>query len=132
MEVCNAPNVLAHAFFRESIKSGEYLPEWAGHRMARESGGACDHPYAVRLVEWDGRPADVTLKLPGPVAMAAKTNLLGEVPAQGGWLTVEHPVEPLNNIPETVDEEHQDFLLSRYSSRAFFTPAEILIFEGQI
>lgn len=75
----NAPNVLAHAFFRESMKSGEHLPHWAGHRMFEASGGLCDHPFVIRLVEWDGQPAEVTLKLAGPVAMAAKANLLGEV-----------------------------------------------------
>lgn len=108
LEVANAPNVLAQALFRESMKSGEYLPRWAGHRMFRESNGACDHPYVIRLVEWDGEPTEVVLKLPGPVAMAAKTNLLGEVLHDGppeqrasggwserdtGWLRVE-PAEP--------------------------------------
>jgi alpha-mannosidase len=103
-----AANVMAHALFRESMKSGEHLPAWAGHRMFRESGGACDHPYVVRLVEWDGKPAEVTLKLPGPIALAAKTNLLGEVFDRGatlrgavsgscdsdtGWLTPE-PASP--------------------------------------
>ena len=81
LEVCSAPGVLAHAYFRESMKSGEHLPDWAGHRMFAESSGACDHPYVIRLIEWNGQPAEVTLKLPGPVAMAAKTNLLGEVPS---------------------------------------------------
>ncbi len=111
----NAPNVLAHAFFRESMKSGEHLPDWAGHRMARDSASACTHPFVIRLVEWDGQPAQVTLKLAGPVALAAKTNLLGEVlndgpprggepnptgsaepgwsPLDTGWLTVE-PADP--------------------------------------
>jgi len=105
-----------HAFFRESMKSGEHLPDWAGHRMFKESGGACDHPFVIRLVEWNGQPAEVTLKLPGLCAMAAKTNLLGEVSGTGfqpvapsagaatassgasrsdyGWLPVEHPVDP--------------------------------------
>ncbi len=91
----NAPNVLAHAFFRESMKSGENLPLWAGHRMFKESDGACDHPFVIRLTEWNGDPAEVALKLPGPIALAAKTNIMGEV---GGpdtrWLDIEHPVEP--------------------------------------
>ena len=108
LEVCNAPNVLAHAFYRDNAASGEHLPDWAGHRMSTESAGACDHPFVIRLVEWDGAPAEVTLKLPGPVAMAAKTNLLGEVlpparsggggtggsPVDTGWLAIEHPVPP--------------------------------------
>jgi alpha-mannosidase len=82
LEVSNAPNVLAHAFYRDSMKSGEHLPDWAGHRMARESAGACTHPFVIRLVEWNGEPAEVAIKLPGPVALAAKTNLLGET---GPW-----------------------------------------------
>jgi len=109
LSVENAPNVLAHAFFRESMKSGEHLPHWAGHRMFEASGGLCDHPFVIRLVEWDGQPAEVTLKLAGPVAMAAKANLLGEVlsdrprgvnmgpagwsPLDTGWLECE-PCEP--------------------------------------
>jgi alpha-mannosidase len=79
LSVDGAPGVLAHAFFRESMKSGENLPRWAGHRMFAESQGACDHPYVIRLVEWNGEPAEVTLKLAGDVALAAKTNLMGEV-----------------------------------------------------
>lgn len=79
LSVENAPGVLATAFFRESMKSGEHLPDWAGHEMARRSGGACTHPFVIRLVEYDGEPAEVTLKLVGPVASAAKTNLMGEV-----------------------------------------------------
>lgn len=78
-DLSNAPNVIAHAFFRVSEKDGEHLPHWAGHRMMRESGGACTHPFVVRLVEWDGEPAEVILKFPGEIAMAAKTNLMGEV-----------------------------------------------------
>lgn len=79
LSVENAPGVLATAFFRESMKSGEHLPDWAGHEMARRSGGACTHPFVIRLVEYDGVDAEVTLKLVGPVASAAKTNLMGEV-----------------------------------------------------
>ncbi len=105
----DAPTVIATALFRESMKSGEHLPQWAGHRMAAESGGACTHPYVVRLVEWEGHAATVTLKLPGAVGSCAKTNLLGEVcdgtagkGERGGegwssgntqWLKVE-PAEP--------------------------------------
>ena len=119
LSVEQAPGVLAHAFFRESPKSGEHLPDWAGHRMAAGSGGACTHPYAARLVEWNGEAAEVVLKLPGPVAMAAKTNMMGECgpwsaggnarpPGSGvsapadapahlrdtGWLTVEPATPP--------------------------------------
>jgi alpha-mannosidase len=102
LEVCDAPGVLAHALYRDSMKTGEHLPDWAGHEMARRSDGACTHPVVIRLVEWNGEPAEVTLKLPGPIAAAAKTNLLGEVgPASrigGGedtaWLEVEKTTPP--------------------------------------
>ncbi|MFG0330227.1 MAG: hypothetical protein ACF8PN_10050 [Phycisphaerales bacterium] len=112
VSVENAPGVIATAFYRESMKSGEHFPEWAGHRMFRESNGACDHPFVVRLVEFNGEPAEVTLKLPGRVALAARTNLMGEVGAADGherpaiagssgfgpgetrWLEVEFPRDP--------------------------------------
>ncbi|HPF37984.1 MAG TPA: hypothetical protein PK093_05025 [Phycisphaerae bacterium] len=88
-----ADNVLCHAFYRESMKAGENLPDWAGHEMARRSDGACTHPFVLRLVEWDGQPAEVSLAFPGAIASAAKTNLMGEVGADvgggedTGWLT---------------------------------------------
>ncbi len=101
-EVCGAPGVLASALYRDSMKTGELLPDWAGHELARRSGGECTHPVVIRLVEWNGEPAEVMLKLPGPVAAAAKTNLLGEVgPASRvgggddtGWLEVESAPPP--------------------------------------
>ncbi|UCD76418.1 MAG: hypothetical protein JSV91_05730 [Phycisphaerales bacterium] len=99
LEVCGAPNVLATAFYRESMKSGENLPDWAGHRMRDASNGQCTHPFVVRLVEFDNQPADVVLKFPGEMPLAVKTNLMGEV-GQGvgggddtAWLETE-PAEP--------------------------------------
>jgi alpha-mannosidase len=68
----DAENVVVCAFYRESRKAAEHLSE---HFAA---GGVRD-PFVVRLVEHDGRAADVTLRLPGPIAAAAKTNLMGEV-----------------------------------------------------
>ena len=109
LEIVGAPGVQAHAFFRESMKSGEHLPDWVGHRMAMESDGACTHPFVFRLVEWNAEPAEVVLKLPGPVAGAAKTNCMGEcgdwpigrAPADAparlrdtGWLTAEPATPP--------------------------------------
>lgn len=64
-------HVLATALYRESERAGEHLPEWAGRGMG--------FPYVARLVEYDGIPAGVTLRLPGAVARAARTNLLGEL-----------------------------------------------------
>jgi alpha-mannosidase len=80
--------VRAEAFHRESAKSGEHLPDWAGHRMAAESQGACTHPFVLRLVEWNDEPAEVTLKLVGEAARVAKTNPLGET---GPWRFGEAP-----------------------------------------
>ncbi|MCW5776881.1 MAG: hypothetical protein KIS87_10620 [Phycisphaeraceae bacterium] len=98
LSVEGASNVLAHAFYRESMRSGEHLPDWAGHRIARESGGACTHPFVIRLVEWDGEPAEVTLKLPGTVALAAKTNLMGEC---GSWQAGAAPADAPLHLRDT-------------------------------
>ncbi len=84
LSVEGAPSVLATALHRESMKSGEHFPDWVGHEMARRSGGACTHPFVIRLVEYDGVEAEVTLKLVGAVACAAKTNLMGEIPSATG------------------------------------------------
>ena len=62
--------VLATAFYRETEESGQGLDNYAGAGVG--------FPYIVRLVEFDGQPADITLRLPGPVAMLRKTNLMGE------------------------------------------------------
>lgn len=67
---CSAPNVAVTAFYRETGHAGRGIESYAGARMG--------YPYVVRLVEFDGQPADVELTLPGPVARAVKTNLLGE------------------------------------------------------
>jgi alpha-mannosidase len=69
----DAPNVLASSLARASARDAEHLE---GHFAARC--GARD-PYVVRLVEYDGRPADVVLRLPGSVAAAARTDHLGRV-----------------------------------------------------
>jgi hypothetical protein len=78
----DAPGVLATAFYRESSYAAKGIP---GHFAE-----AIRDPHIVRLVEFDGEPADFTLRLPGPVASAAKTTLLGEViePLEP------HPVDP--------------------------------------
>jgi len=100
VHVGGSPGILAHALFRDSMKSGEHLPDWAGHEMARRSDGACTHPFVLRLVEWDGEPGEAVLTFPGKVACAAKTNLMGEVGAHvgggedTGWLEVERGEAP--------------------------------------
>ena len=95
VDVGGAPGVLLHSLHRDSMKSGEHLPDWAGHEMARRSDGACTHPFVLRLVEWDGEPGEAVLTFPGEVAACAKTNLMGEVGEHvgggedTGWLEVE-------------------------------------------
>jgi alpha-mannosidase len=69
----DAPNVLATALQRVPARDAEHLPRhFAAHSGARE-------PFVVRLVELDGREADVLLRVPGGVARAARTDLLGQV-----------------------------------------------------
>lgn len=64
-------HVLPTAFYRESKRSAE------GVRHA--FGADVRDPYVLRLVEFDGRPAAVSVLVPGPVAKAARTTLLGEI-----------------------------------------------------
>ncbi|HVS19616.1 MAG TPA: hypothetical protein VMT18_13515, partial [Planctomycetota bacterium] len=68
----DAPNVLASSLARVSARDAEHLE---GHFAAR----GVREPFVVRLVEFDGRPADVVLRLPGSIAAAARTDHLGRV-----------------------------------------------------
>jgi alpha-mannosidase len=70
---CDAPNVALTALFRETAYAGRDLDKYAARGVA--------HPYVLRLVEFDGRPAQATLRVPGPVAAAWRTNMLGEIEA---------------------------------------------------
>ena len=79
MEVAGDDTILCHALYRESPKSGEHLPDWVGHEMARRSDGACTHPFVVRLIEWEGASGTAILRFPGAIAAAAKTNVMGEI-----------------------------------------------------
>lgn len=79
----SAGGVLLHALYREAAKGGEHLPAWAGRRLSEMSGGACTHPYVARLVEWNGEPGEGVLRIPGRVAGAIRTNLMGEA-VEGG------------------------------------------------
>jgi alpha-mannosidase len=69
----DAPNVLATSLHRLPRRDSEHLPEHFAARFdVRE-------PFVVRLVEFDGQPADVVLRLPGSIAAAARTDHLGQV-----------------------------------------------------
>lgn len=68
----HAENVIATAFYREqSSYCGRGLENYAGEGIA--------HPYILRLVEYNGEAGDVEITLPGPIAAAYKTNLMGEI-----------------------------------------------------
>jgi alpha-mannosidase len=68
---CDAPGVAVTAFYRETEESGRGLDAYAGRGM--------EFPYVLRLVELNGEAATATVRLPGAVAAAFKTNLMGEI-----------------------------------------------------
>ena len=70
----DAKNVIVTSLHRESVRSSAKLPEHFCNRVSHTR-----DPFVIRLVEYDGVECEVTLRLPGPVAGAARTNLLGEV-----------------------------------------------------
>ncbi|HYO89318.1 MAG TPA: glycosyl hydrolase-related protein, partial [Candidatus Limnocylindrales bacterium] len=67
---CDDPGVAVSALFRETEESGRGLNAYAGAGM--------DFPYVLRLVELNGQETTATIHLPGPVAAAFRTTLLGE------------------------------------------------------
>ncbi|MGE5603575.1 MAG: glycosyl hydrolase-related protein [Nitrososphaerales archaeon] len=69
--VCDAPGVAMTALYREAESAGQGFEGYAGEGIG--------FPYVVRLVELNGEPATARLTVPGPVAAAYRTNLLGEV-----------------------------------------------------
>lgn len=106
----DAPNVLCTAFHRDRSAAAALLEN-------SFAAGALD-PHVIRLVEFDGKPAEVTLRLPGPIASAARTDLLGGVlerltpraasapfgPAQLPWSALRFSLRP-HEIATTVDLE---------------------------
>jgi alpha-mannosidase len=77
---CDAPGVVLAAFYREMEYSGKDVEGYAGQGMA--------YPYILRLVELNGEPAEAGLTLPGRVAAAYRTDLLGR---KENELRVEYP-----------------------------------------
>jgi hypothetical protein len=73
----------------------------------------------IRLVEYDGRAGEALLKLPGPIARAAKTDLLGRIleplharstsapfgPAELPWSALRVPLRPYEIATVRVDLE---------------------------
>jgi len=66
----DAPGVALTAFYREEESAGAYLADYAGQGMG--------HPFVVRLVELNGAAVTAELRVPGLLAAAYCTNLLGQ------------------------------------------------------
>lgn len=64
-------HVLATAFHRETDHDGKRFANYAGNGLS--------YPFVLRLVEWDGKKADVSVSIAGTVAQAFRTNLLGQI-----------------------------------------------------
>lgn len=69
--MCDAPNVAITAFYRETEESGSGLENYAGQGMGIG--------FVVRLVELNGTITTATLRLPGKLGTAYRTNLMGEI-----------------------------------------------------
>jgi hypothetical protein len=107
----DASNVLCTAFHRDRSAAAALLEN-------SFAAGALD-PHVIRLVEFDGKPAEVTLRLPGPIASAARTDLLGGVlerltpraasapfgPAQLPWSALRFSLRPHEIATIQVDLE---------------------------
>jgi alpha-mannosidase len=70
---CDADNVAVTALYREQPASG------AGRHDQLGRVPEVHYPYIVRLVEFNGAAATARLRVPGRVASAYRTNLLGEI-----------------------------------------------------
>lgn len=68
----DAQNVLPTAFYRE-------IEEFSGRGLENYAGSGMEYPFVLRLVEFDGIGGEIEVTLPGPIAKAFKTNLLGEI-----------------------------------------------------
>ncbi|MFO1055185.1 MAG: hypothetical protein U1F36_23450 [Planctomycetota bacterium] len=68
---CEPAHVHVSAFHREHRKAFEHVDDAFGPQVR--------NPYVVRLVEYDGAPAEVVLRVPGSCASAARTDHLGRV-----------------------------------------------------
>lgn len=77
---CDASGVVLAAFYREMESAGKDVVGYAGLGMS--------YPYILRLVELDGESTEAVITLPGRVAAAYKTDLLGRKESE---LQVEYP-----------------------------------------
>jgi hypothetical protein len=104
-------HVLCTALHRESQR--------AAHGLEGAFSAECADPFVLRLVEFEGREGEALLKLPGPIARAAKTDLLGRVlaplaakpcaaphgPPQLPWSVLRVPMRPHEIATVQVDLE---------------------------
>ncbi len=81
---CDADNVVVTALYRESAEAGAHLDSYAGEGL--------DHPYILRLVEFNGEPANARVVVPGPVARAIRATVRGDA-------ITPLPVEPTEPPP---------------------------------
>jgi alpha-mannosidase len=86
---CDAPGVAVSAFYRETEEAGQYLETYAGAGLG--------FPTVLRLVELNGEATTAQIRLPGPVAAASETNLMGEIVQR---LDVTSAEAPLSVLPE--------------------------------
>lgn len=80
----DAPGVALSAWFRETSEAGRGLETYAGSEI--------DHPTILRLVELNGDPTTVSIRIAGSVGAAFCTNLMGEIIAPLGVITAEAPM----------------------------------------
>jgi hypothetical protein len=85
---CDVPGAAVSAFYREQ--------ESAGANMDRCRGYGLNQPCMVRLVELDGAPATARLRVPGRLAAAYRTNLLGQIIAPYTTAPAEPPLPGLD------------------------------------
>jgi alpha-mannosidase len=104
-------HVLCTALYRESQRAAAGLDEAFAAEVADS--------FVIRLVEYDGRAGEALLKLPGPIARAAKTDLLGRIleplharstsapfgPAELPWSALRVPLRPHEIATVRVDLE---------------------------
>ncbi|HRK20898.1 MAG TPA: hypothetical protein PLX06_03785, partial [Fimbriimonadaceae bacterium] len=115
---CAAANVVPSAFYREA-------EDFAGRGLDAYAGRGMEYPYVLRLVEYDGIETEVVLAVAGPVARAAKTNLMGEVLE---WLEPEE-ISPSQQVMSMLDaslEELRPFGIVPQLLRFKVRPFEIV------
>jgi alpha-mannosidase len=99
---CDVIGVVVTAFYRETEEAGRKLDTYAGAGMG--------YPHVLRLVEFDGRATHARVRVPGEVAGAYRSNLLGEIiapvairPITSGWSELEVELAPYELVTLYLD-----------------------------